>query len=206
MEYNCPNCGAPLPFRSKLSIYTTCTFCNSTIVRHDMDLKKIGVQSELLNDMSPFQVGTRGKFEGVGFTLLGRIKLVYDGGTWSEWYALMDDGRDGWLGEAQGFYMMSFPVQVPTPDLDGLKVNQQVSLEGKRYVVDDIRKVRYAASEGELPFIFQKDFKGTSIDMRAKGGLFGNFLLGPEGLETFTGKYLPFDEFEFDLLRTIDGW
>lgn len=207
MEYNCPNCGAPLQFRSSISVYTTCTFCRSTIVRHDMDLEKIGEQAELLNDMSPFQVGTRGQYQGNWFTLLGRIKLVYDGGTWSEWYGMMDDGRDAWLAEAQGFYMMSFPLKLDHfPDPKMLKVNAKVGIEGTWYTVDDLRKVRYAASEGELPFVFQKDFKAFSVDLRAPGGKFASMLFGPEGPEAYVGHYVPFEEFKFEQLRAIDGW
>jgi hypothetical protein len=207
MEYFCPNCGAPLNFQSSVSVYTTCTYCRSMIVRHDMDLERVGEVSELLNDMSPLQVGTRGKFDNVWFTLLGRIKLVYDRGMWSEWYAIFDDGRTGWLAVAQGFYMMSFEVEGYTmPDPQAVRVGSTMTLPEGRFVADDIRRVTYAASEGELPFIFRPGFKAVSVDFRSKEGLFASILYGPEENQLFVGRYEEFSVFTFENLKELDGW
>ena len=172
-----------------------------------MDLEKIGEVGELLNDMSPFQVGTRGKYQKLGFTLLGRIKVGYSGGMWSEWYALMDDGRPGWLGEAQGMYMFSFKVDdYSNPPFHELRLGQNFQLRGLPYVVEDARNITYLGSEGELPYVFKANFKGQSVDLRGPGGQFANFLYGPHGNQMFMGEYLPFDDYEFDFLREIDGW
>lgn len=208
MEYNCPNCGAPIHFQSKVSIYTTCTYCRSNIVRHDMDLEKIGEVSELLDDMSPFQVGTRGKFERQSFTLLGRIKIGYPTGMWSEWYALFDDGAEGWLAEAQGLYMLSFATtQFPIPSRpEKLRVGQSYELGNWNFIAEDNRRIEYLASEGELPFLFEKGFKATSVDLRGPNGQFLNYLFGRKGVEVFLGEYHTFESFEFDNLRKIDGW
>ncbi|MEM0998107.1 MAG: DUF4178 domain-containing protein [Bacteroidota bacterium] len=207
MEYFCPNCGAPLKFRSSVTVYTTCTYCRSMVVRHDMDLESLGEVSELLNDMSPFQVGTRGTFDNSTFTLLGRIKLVYDLGMWSEWYALFDDGRTGWLAEAQGFFMMSFAVvESELPDARIIKVGLPIYLPQGKFIADDIRTVTYAASEGELPFIFKPGFKAVSVDFRNREGQFASILYGPEETQLFVGRYERFDAFSFENLKTIDGW
>lgn len=208
MDYACPNCGAPLIFKSSVSIYTTCTNCRSTIVRHDMDLERLGEVSELLDDMAPLQVWTTGRFEDKPFTLLGRIKIIYDGGTWSEWYALFDDGRQAWLSSAQGQYMMSFETEIP--DIlksSKLSVGKSYKIGERDFIMDDIRKVSYAASEGELPFLFEQGYKATSADLRTEeDGMFANVLYGPEGPQLFLGKYMSFDTFNFQNLRTIDGW
>ncbi len=207
MEYNCPNCGAPIQFHSKVSIYTTCTYCRSNIVRRDMDLEKIGEVSELLNDMSPFQVGTTGQFQGKGFRLLGRIKVGYSGGMWSEWYALFDDNSEGWLAEAQGLYMMSFEQKHATiPPFKQLQLNQRITFEEHLFVVDDRRAITYLGSEGELPYVFEQNFKGYSTDLRGPDGQFLNFLYGPDGDQAFLGSYQPFDEFNFTNLRKLHGW
>jgi hypothetical protein len=206
-SYACPNCGANLEFQSSVSVYTTCTHCRSMVVRHDMNLENLGQVSELLQDMSPFQVGTEGKYEGKVFHLVGRIKVVYDKGTWSEWYALFLDGTEGWLTEAQGFYMMSFEEK------DG-KVNMrrdvqpmnETTVNGKIFYVDDARNVTYAASEGELPFVFQPNEQARSIDLRNSKGEFASVSFTDEGAKMFLGHYLPFEAFEFQNLRTLDGW
>lgn len=169
-----------------------------------MDLKKLGEASELLNDLSPLQPGTMGTYMDVGFTLLGRIKVVYAQGMWSEWYALFDDGREGWLTVAQGFYMMSFEMKdFPANSIGEIQVGQKIDYRDYTYRVDDVRNVTYAASEGELPFIFEKGFKAKSSDARA-GRNFLSILDGPQGRQVFHGGYMDFDNFKFEFLRDLD--
>lgn len=172
-----------------------------------MDLEKIGEVSELLNDMSPFQVGTEGQYLGKGFRLLGRIKVGYSGGMWSEWYALFDDNTEGWLAEAQGLYMMSFDQKnASIPPFKHLKVNQRFNFQGEQFVVDDRRVITYLGSEGELPYVFEHNFQGRSIDLRGPQGKFLNFLYGPHGSQAFLGSYQHFDTFNFKELRKLHGW
>ena len=45
-------------------------------------------------DVSPIQIGTMGTFEGVGFTVIGRVRWGWTDGSWNEWLLLFDDGRD----------------------------------------------------------------------------------------------------------------
>jgi hypothetical protein len=208
-QYECPNCGAPLVFRSKISVHTTCVYCQSMVVRHDMNLEAIGEVAELLDDMSPFQVGTMGRFEEKGFILVGRIKIVYPKGTWSEWFALFDDGTEGWLAEAQGHYMMTFEEKgewsgagwrsSPRP-LD------EVEIKGKRFIIEDVKHVVYFGSEGELPFPFVPKERATSIDMRADDQTFATVSISDHGEQVFLGRYADFDSFQFQNLRTLDGW
>lgn len=173
-----------------------------------MNLEMLGKKSQLLQDMSPFQVGTSGRYEGRGFILLGRSKMLYTKGTWSEWYAAFDDGSEGWLSEAQGFYMMSFPMPGPpaVPEPDEIQLNMKLNLDGKEFVVDDFRRVMYAASEGELPYIFHEGEYAYSVDLHGPGGLFANISYTDEKIDVYNGKYLPFAAFQFQNLRQIDGW
>jgi hypothetical protein len=64
-------------------------------------------------DLSPLQIGTHGEFDGLAFTLLGRVRFAYDEGSWNEWFALFSDNRYGWVAEAQGFFMVSFEYAPP---------------------------------------------------------------------------------------------
>lgn len=187
---------------------TTCTFCRSNVVRHDMDLKSMGKVAQLLSDLSPFQVGTTGVYDNTGFYLAGRIKLMYDGGTWSEWYALFDDGREGWLAEAQGFYMMSFARQYPggLPHPDDWEPGKAVEVDGIKFVADDLRWVEYFGSEGELPFVYQQGYMGFSVDFRSKSGDFANILYGEDEPSFYVGRYQPFSSFSFSNLKEVHGW
>ena len=121
LSLNCPSCGAAVNFQSKASVFAVCSFCKSTLVRQDIDLKAIGKMSELQDDLTPFQVGTTGMFFQEKFELVGRLKIPYQDGFWNEWYALFGDGKEAWLAEAQGFLGLCFPVaDWQPPDLSEL--------------------------------------------------------------------------------------
>src|SRR5262245_3452858 len=94
---DCPNCGAPLRFAWSGSVQTVCAHCRSIVVRHDVDLQRVGVASDPPPDTSPIQLGTDGRFEGRAFSVIGRIAYEYEGGHWSEWHVLFEGGRTGWL-------------------------------------------------------------------------------------------------------------
>src|SRR5688572_28104279 len=61
---NCPNCGAPIEFLWSSAVQTTCAYCRSILVRHDVDLARVGVVGDLPPDASPIQRGAEGKWAG----------------------------------------------------------------------------------------------------------------------------------------------
>lgn len=208
MTLNCPACGAEVRFKSRSSIFGVCSFCGSTLVRHDLNVENIGKMAELPQDMSPLQIGTSGRYEGKNFEIVGRQKIVWDQGQWNEWYVLFDDGRDGWLADAQGFYMVSFqlPDSRLIPPREKIRVSESIKLGDGLYTVDDIREVTCAGSQGELPVKSAQGRKSTSVDLKGPGQSFGSIDFSPEGDRLFLGKYVEFDDLKFMNLREIDGW
>jgi hypothetical protein len=73
----CPNCGAPVEFRSTASAGAICGFCRSTLVRDGEALRRIGSSAELFDDHSPLQLGVSGRYQGSAFTLVGRLQYGY---------------------------------------------------------------------------------------------------------------------------------
>ena len=90
----CPNCGAPVEFRSAAAAFAVCSFCRSTVVRAGDQLRKIGESAEVFDDHTPLQLGAAGKFQGTAFTLVGRLQYRYADGTRNEWHALFESGAD----------------------------------------------------------------------------------------------------------------
>ena len=88
----CPNCGAPVEFRSAASPFAVCSFCRSTVVRAGNELRKIGESAELFDDHTPLQLGVNGTYQGAHFDLFGRLQYRTAEGTWNEWHALFDSG------------------------------------------------------------------------------------------------------------------
>ena len=167
----CPNCGAPVEFRSPASAFAVCSFCRSTIVREGAALRKIGESAELFDDHSPLQLGASGRFQGAPFTLVGRLQYRYADGTWNEWHALFDAGdgppKSGWLSEDNGRYVFAFdlpavgaPAAGPSaiaasadalPAADALTPGARVGVRGEAWSVASLTTATLLAAQGELP-------------------------------------------------------
>ncbi|MET0334419.1 MAG: DUF4178 domain-containing protein [Rhizobacter sp.] len=149
----CPNCGAPVDFRSAASAFAVCSFCRSTIVREGDALRKIGESAELFDDHSPLQLGASGKYQGSGFTLVGRLQYRYKDGTWNEWHALFDSGRSGWLSEDNGRYVIAFDAPLSgAPPAEQLRPGLQQVVAGQPWSVASVTAAKLVAAQGELPF------------------------------------------------------
>lgn len=150
----CPNCGAPVEFRSAASAFAVCSFCRSSIVRDGEALRRIGQSAELFDDHSPLQLGASGRHQGAPFVLVGRLQYRYAEGTWNEWHALFDNGRSGWLSEDNGRYVFAFdaPLQEAVPASESLRAGQSLSIAGQAWAVASVVAAKLIAAQGELPF------------------------------------------------------
>lgn len=209
LTLSCPACGAALPFKSRVSVFAVCSYCAATVVRHDLELETLGKMAALPADTSPLQIGTAGQYDGKRFELVGRLKISWEDGTWNEWYALFDDGRDGWLAEAQGFFMMSFAAPAPPslPAREDIRVGMSLPLAPRQsFEVDDIKETVCVGSEGELTLSGAKGKKGVSVDLSGPDDRFAGIDYGEDGTRVYIGKYVEFDALRLTSLREIDGW
>ena len=171
----CPNCGAPVEFRSPASAFAVCSFCRSTIVRDGESLRKIGESAELFDDHSPLQLGAGGTHQGAAFTLVGRLQYRYKDGTWNEWHALFDSGKSGWLSEDNGRYVMAFdaPLTAAVPSAASLQPGQQQIVEGQGFSVASVTVAKLIAAQGELPFKPDTERGFVVADLRSTRGEVG---------------------------------
>lgn len=165
---SCPSCGAPVRFKSASSVFAVCEYCQSTLVRHDQALEDIGKMAALVEDRSPLQLGTEGRYQGVHFALIGRIQIRYEDGIWNEWHLLFDDMRTGWLSEAAGEYVLTFARFVPDalPAFDSLTIGQRFVLASQTWTVSNIEAAECVAGEGELPFKVGAGYPVQAVDLR----------------------------------------
>ena len=149
----CPNCGAPVEFRSAASAFAVCSFCKSTVVREGEALRKIGESAELFDDHSPLQLGAAGKHQGAAFTLVGRLQYRYAEGTWNEWHALFDSGKSGWLSEDNGRYVIAFDAELDgaAPTAASLRAGAPVVIGAQAWTVASVTTASLIAAQGELP-------------------------------------------------------
>jgi len=176
----CPNCGAPVDFASAASAFAVCSFCRSTVVREGDALRKIGESAELFDDHSPLQLGAAGRYQGVAFTLVGRLQYRSSEGTWNEWHALFDSPdaatgtaqRSAWLSEDNGRYVLALPAPLaePAPALTGLQPGAQVTVGGQRWSVASVTVAQLLAVQGELPTPPVTGRGFTVVDLRSERG------------------------------------
>ena len=179
----CPNCGAPVEFRSAASAFAVCSFCKSTIVREGDALRKIGESAELFDDHSPLQLGAGGKFQGAAFTLVGRLQYRYAEGTWNEWHALFENGKSGWLSEDNGRYVLAIdaPLDGPAPSATSLKAGGQLMVAGQAWTVASVSAAKLIAAQGELPYAPNLTRGFVVSDLRNARGEVGTLDYGEPG-------------------------
>lgn len=215
----CPSCGAPVSFRSSLSVSAVCPYCQSLLVRRDINVEDLGKVAALPPDMTPFQVGTDA-YDGDGrITLVGRLRLAWQDGFWNEWFFVSDSGRKGWLAEAQGTYALSYELnEAPHPNTQKaisrwaensgktLIVGQGLTLDGKSFIVTDVKKAVCIGCEGELPVISPTGRRTLTVDLMGGPDEFASIEISGDGRRIFTGRYVEWEQLRASNLRQVEGW
>ncbi len=202
---SCPSCGAPIHTHSATAVTVVCSYCNSMLVRQDSSLHDTGRDSALLQDFSPLQIGTTGKYANRGFTLIGRLQAQYDAGVWNEWYALFDDGSHGWLSEAGDLYVLLFAVLPPNsiPEFASIHAAETTISHSKRFIASDVRQIvlDQAAVQGELPFVVPNKMHNRVADFRCEEQ-FMTLDYGSEPPQCFVGRTVALADLSLANTRT----
>lgn len=199
----CPGCGAPVQFRSPASVMAVCDFCKTTVLKDADSVRDLGKMSEVLEDYSPLQIGTAGRYTGRAFSLIGRIQLRYSAGFWNEWYALFDDGTSGWLSDASGQFTMTFAREGAgaLPPFERLVPGQPLSLGGLTYTTSDVRTAQCTAGQGELPFKVGQGWQARVADFRTGSHFLSlDYSDGPSA-HVFAGEAVELAQLAPQLLR-----
>ncbi|MBI4818537.1 MAG: DUF4178 domain-containing protein [Deltaproteobacteria bacterium] len=179
---NCPNCGGRVEFKAGSSLLSVCTYCGSCVARVGDDITQLeilGKVAPLASVASPLYLGLSGKYQRKGFTLVGRLQLDYGLGPWNEWYASFDDGRWGWIAEAQGKVYVLFGRELTgLPPYSHWRVGTSFQIGGKRFSVTERRKARFVSAEGELPFAVAPSTEFKYCDIEGEDGSFGTLDFG----------------------------
>lgn len=205
---NCPSCGAPIRFRWSDAVQTVCEYCRSILVRHDVDLARVGSVASLPEDASPIQLGTEGVYGNGAFQVVGRIIYEYEQGRWNEWHLIFNDGKSGWLSDAQLEYAISFGAPAPAslPPATAIAREEEFTWNDAVYYVTSITKARYVGVEGELPFEYWDKTELTFVDLRTAEARFATIDYSEDPPLLFLGEAVDFDALRLKNVRTFEGW
>ena len=169
LKANCPACGGPVTFQVGTSLVTVCPYCRSVVARTDRGLESHGTVAALIDTGTPLRTGQAGKYRGNGYRITGRSQLRHQaGGVWNEWYAAFDDGRWGWLAEAQGRFYVTFKVAEEAPPVEQIDLGQTVN----QLTVSEIGKAELVSAEGELPWVPEPGYAYQYADLTGTEGRF----------------------------------
>lgn len=211
---NCPSCGAALPVRSAALPYCTCGYCRSLLLRDGLEVQDVGKVAVLPPDVSPIQLGTSLRVEGLSLTVVGRVRWGWADGSWNEWLLDGGDGTERWLGEAMGAFMLTAarPDLLEQPMIQGFAASGAVAV-GTRLVVEgvgllaiDCKEAQCLGSEGDLPFPTLPGRTMTSIDFRGPNREAVSLQRDERGPSVWLGYYSDLAALAPANLRAIDGW
>jgi len=203
---NCPQCGAPVEFKFAQAVQTTCPYCQSILVRGDVDVRKVGTVADALVDSSPIQIATEGVFDKQPFVVMGRIVYEYELGRWNEWHIVFNDGRSGWLADAQLEYAVSFQMADRMPERQQYIPGAEVSVGGVKYTVTTVTKAGYVGVEGELPFEYWDKRICQFVDLRTPEAQFATIDLSEAPALVFAGRQVDYDELRLTNVKQFEGW
>ena len=203
---SCPSCGANVQFKSHASVMAVCEYCKSTILKDAGTVKDLGRMSDVLDDYSPIQIGTSGRFGSQGFTVIGRIQLRYPAGLWNEWHVLFDDGQPAWLSDASGQYTLTFE-KTDAVSMLAFKDIHPASLYnilGENWMAADVRVADCTGGQGELPFRVGQGWVAKVADFR-KGGKFLTLDYSESDQpKIYVGQSVTLDQLKCQFLRDED--
>jgi hypothetical protein len=169
---SCPQCGAPIEFQSPAAVIVVCAYCRSTLHKRGDDVRRIGSMASVFEDYSPLQLAAAGRFEGRGFSVVGRLQLTYDAGFWNEWFIWFDDGATGWLSDSSGQYAITESISVPRdaalPQFESITPATPILFDGATYLASDIRIAQCRGGEGELPMVVGEGWQARVADCRGE--------------------------------------
>lgn len=211
---DCPNCGAPVLFRTTALPVRVCDHCRTLVVRYSQSAETMGTVAELPFDVSPVQIGTRGEWEGLAFEIVGRMRWSWEDGAWNEWFLMLSDGSTCWLGEAMGRFMMAREQSLETANGifqafatdESVKIGYRVQIDHAQYRLADQRTVRCVAAEGELPFTAPSGWEMFSADFHSRGDAFACFQRDRRDSHLYVGRYVELADLKPQNLRLLPGW
>ena len=197
-----------MEFRWSSAVQTVCPFCRSILVRHDVDVERVGTVADMPPSSSPVQLGTGGRYHQKAFEVVGRILYAWEQGGWNEWHVVFNDNTSGWLSDAQAEYAVSSLAadSLVRPSEAQAELGRRFTWQGREYDVTTVTRARYCGVEGDLPFEYWDKAEVLFVDLKSDDGRFATLDYSEQRPPLFLGEFVEFRDLALTNLRTFDGW
>ena len=198
---NCSNCNVPLSFQAVGTVLKVCGRCGTPNTRKaDFSLPAVSAPAE---DNTLLKLGTTGKYDKLGFTLIGRVQYLYNEGYTNFWLAHWADGDLDWLAEWEGGYAWIERKAVePGEEMLKTEVEGAIDIEGQSFTA--IRESQHWKTgwEGELPTFTVEEDNYKMLELGAEGDKTAKIHFYSSAYsEIFYGEFDYFETFGFTNLR-----
>ncbi len=207
LHATCPGCGKPVVFQGSFSLSSICDACGTIVVRPDFghnaggtptpreNLATNGTIVAPIENDSPLELGMKGYYQGHPFEIRGVVRLEHDaGGFWDEWYLLFDDGRWGWLAEAQRHFYLTFAVElkqaVKVPSFQEIRLEQRFLLRAgdPPMLVAEKGYGSPLGARGEIPYALAPQTVYQYADLSGPAGRFATIDYGDTPPSLYFGR------------------
>lgn len=127
MDFNCPNCGHPIPDKVKTAVMLTCPSCDTTLYVQSDKLLNAGTSGEMHDGPQLFSIGDIVKLGRKAWEVLGHARFSYGRGWWDEYWCEDPKGNGVWISVDEG----DIVVQVPVDENDerpALRTNSRIGM------------------------------------------------------------------------------
>ena len=167
----CPACGETIENDDRFADFIVCPWCHDAIEMGADGVRVAGHMGTLATTPSPLQVGTTGTVLGRSFTVLGRVRYAYAGGTWDEWFIGFMDGSRAWINEDEGSFTFETSSESDTAPIEfaAASPGDEVVLGSTSFQVQEKDVARCEGGEGQLPFEVAAGEEVPYLDLTAQG-------------------------------------
>ncbi len=194
---NCPSCGAVVEFTAGSALVVVCGHCQTVVARKGANLESHGRIGAIVSTDSPLRLGLEGRYEKVGYRLVGHLQKDHGAGPWDEWYVEFQDGRTGWISESEGaFHLVLDAGSEPGLRLDSMRPGQRLHLRNRPFVVEEVGHGKVVAAEGQLPSDVDPTEDSYYVDATGPKGTFVTLDFGTREMapEVFLGQRLKLEQ------------
>jgi predicted RNA-binding Zn-ribbon protein involved in translation (DUF1610 family) len=184
-------------FTAGSALVVVCGHCQTVVARKGANLESHGRIGAIVSTDSPLRLGLEGRYEKVGYRLVGHLQKDHGAGPWDEWYVEFDDGRTAWLSESEGaFHLVLDAGSEPGLRLDSMRPGQRLHLRNKPFVVEEVGHGKVVAAEGQLPSDVDPTEDSYYVDATGPKGTFVTLDFGTREMapEVFLGQRLKLEQ------------